>query len=163
MSPLTYCGHKTRCDETLGFQRNVQWSHSLPSPVGHRMRCDEIGGFQKNVQCHHSHPVVIRQDEMRLAFRKMCNVTHFLLGIGQDVMRLTFRKCAMDHSLTNPVDDRTAVMRLGSRKMSNATHKLFVTQQYVMRIAFTNVQCHSLYVMRLPLRKCVVLFTFCWS
>ena len=56
----------------------------------------------------------------------MCNVTHFLLVIGQDVMGLLFRKMSyVTHQL---VVMRQNVMRLPFRKMCNVTHKLSMTR-----------------------------------
>ena len=50
-------------------------------------RCDE-NAFQKDV--YHSPCADHRQDVMRLPFRKICNITHYLLAIGH-VMSLLSR------------------------------------------------------------------------
>jgi hypothetical protein len=52
--------------------------------------------------------------------RKMCNVTHFLCVIGQNVLRLPFRM------------------------MCNITHMLFILEQDDETDFQKNVQCHSL-------------------
>ena len=75
----------------LPFSKNVQW-HSLS--VGHRIRHYETG-IQNDVQCC-SLPVghITRSDEA--AFRKMCNVAHFLFKIiSQDMRRLHLEDFAM--------------------------------------------------------------------
>ena len=87
--------------------------HSLP--VGHKIKCDETY-FHKCVNslavCH-----MKRCDET--ASQTTCNVTHFLLVVGNDVMRLLLQtvQChtqAVDHR--NRCDEAT--------KMCNVTHKL---------------------------------------
>ena len=76
-------------------------------------------------------------------FCKMCNVTHFLLVIGQDTMRSSFKKmCHVTHKLFKKKCDETAF-----QTMCNVTHSLLVIGKDVMRVPFT---------------KCAMSLTNCW-
>ena len=69
------------------------------------------------------------------AFHKMCNITHRLLVIGNNVMRLTLTKCEITHSLSVIGKD---VIRLPlNHKMYSVTHKLAVIGKDIMRLPFT--------------------------
>ena len=70
---------------------------------------------------------------MRLTIGKMCNVTHFLLVIRQDVV-VPFRKMSnVTHQLVNI---ENYILELPLRKMCNVTHKLVVIGQDVMILVF---------------------------
>ena len=89
---LTNCGSQDKSDE-IASQKNVQ-CHSLS--VGHRIRCDENSSL-KNVQYHS--PTVCHRTRCDATFRRLGNVTHTLLVIGQDVKNVQCHSHPVDHRI----------------------------------------------------------------
>ncbi len=117
----------------------------------------------------------------------MCDITHFLLFIVEEVIWLPFTKCAM--SLTSykslekmwrdcisqnvqyhsqAISHRKQCHETGFHKMCDVTHWLLVIGKDMMRSSFTKCAisdslaiCHSKDAMRLPFTKCVISLTSC--
>ena len=94
--------------------------------------------LSQNVQCD-SQTVGHRKICNETAFYKMCNVTHILLVIGEDVTRLPFTKCPV--ALTCYSGHRQRCDETAFHKMCNVTHKLLVMWWDCFS---QNDQCHSL-------------------
>jgi hypothetical protein len=112
---------------------------------------------------------VIRQDVMRLHFRKMCTVTHFLFVTGENVMRLVCLSEKCTHSLfvchrtryetafekkvhfhPHPYGHSARCDKTAFQEKYPVTHKLLVKGQDVMMMLpfgqMSNVKAHHLFV-----------------
>ena len=140
-----------RCDETV-FQKNVQLSH--PPSVGHRIRHSEPTAFRKIYGVTH---YVLVMQEVRFLLKKIGNVTHKLVVIGQaDVMRLPIRKMwNVTYCLLVNEQDMTW-MKLPFRKgchLQPVGHRARCNEIAVQ----TLVQCHS-HTVSHDMVKCEIVF-----
>ena len=125
--------------------------------------------FSQHVQSH-SHSVGHRNRCHNTAFHNMCNLTHILFVIENDVIRLPFTKCAI--SLTScwswekvwwdclSQNVQSHSLSVGHRKRCDET-----TFQRMCNVIFTHklLAITGKYVMRLPYIKCAMPLTSCWS
>jgi len=86
------------------------------------------------VQCH-SQTVGDRRRFDEIAFHKMCNVTHKLLVIGEDLMRLPISQNVQ--CCSQPIGDREKCDETTFHKTCNVTHILVAIGKDVMRLSFT--------------------------
>ena len=105
---------------------------------------------------------------MGLPCRKVCNVTHLLLAIGQDVVRLPFIKNVKYHSPT--VGQRKQCDVIAFQKNFQYHSQTGPIGQDVTRLPSENVQHHSptfvtgqdVIQVRVPSTKMLMSLTNCW-
>ena len=98
----------------------------------------------QKVQCN-SLAVGHRKRSDKIAFHKMCNVTHLLLVIRINVMRLASAEC---HSQTVGHRKRLCDEVTSFHKICNAIHLLLAIGNDEMRLSYT---------------ECAMSLTNCWS